>query len=111
MSDSPAMCTDGAAARIVFRSAISSCANPDSISAAASAERANPPSNAAHCCRNARSSSTSRACGYGARGSAYDSSPSSHIATSPRSATGANAAARVPITTRAQPCSADRNAR
>lgn len=111
VSDSPAMCTAGAAARITLRSAISSCAKPDSINAAESTDRANPPTNAAHFCRNARSSNTSRACGYGARGSAYESSPSSHNATSPRSATGANAAARVPITTRADPRNAARKAR
>ena len=51
----------------------------------------------------ARISSTSRAWGYGARGSSYRSSPSSQIATRPRSRTGANAAARVPITTRTAP--------
>ncbi|CPU67868.1 Uncharacterised protein [Mycobacteroides abscessus] len=58
-----------------------------------------------------RSASTSRACGYGARGSASVSSPSFQQTTSPRSTTGANAAARVPTTTRASPCKTARNAR
>ena len=53
--------------------------------------------------RWARVSRTSRAWGYGARGSACRSSPSSQIATSPRSCTGANAAARVPTTIRRVP--------
>ena len=40
---------------------------------------------------------------YGARGSACRSSPSSHTTTRPRSATGAQAAARVPTATRTRP--------
>ena len=53
--------------------------------------------------RCARSASTSRTCGYGARGSACRSSPSSQTTARPRSRTGANTAARVPTTTRAAP--------
>ena len=47
---------------------------------------ANPPIRAAAPARCARSASTSRACGYGALGSACRSSPSSHRTTRPRSA-------------------------
>ena len=50
-------------------------------------------------------------CGYGARGSAKRSSPSSNIATRPRSATGANAAPRVPSTTRTRTAATARKAR
>ena len=64
----------------------------------ASTVRAKPPTSAAAPCRSARMSSTSRVWGYGARGSACRSSPSSQIATRPRSWTGAKAAARVPTT-------------
>ena len=46
----------------------------------------------------ARSSAISRACGYGERGSAYPSSPSSHNTIKPRFRTGANTALRVPTT-------------
>ena len=65
-------------------------------SCAPSAVHPNPPTKAAQPASWARSSSTSRTCGYGALGSASRSSPSSQQPTSPRSATGANAAARVP---------------
>ena len=64
----------------------------------ASTVRAKPPTSAAAPCRSARVSSTSRVWGYGARGSACRSSPSSQTATRPRSWTGAKAAARVPTT-------------
>ena len=59
----------------------------------------------------ARSIPTSRACGYGARGSERLSSPSSQTSTSPRSATGANTALRVPITSRAERRSTDSHRR
>ena len=55
----------------------------------------------------ARSMATSRACGYGARGSARLSSPSSHTITRPSLSTGANTALRVPITSRACPRSTE----
>ena len=61
--------------------------------------------------RSARSSSVSRVWGYGARGSACRSSPSSQITTRPRSCTGANAAARVPTTTRRAPRETARKSR
>ena len=89
----------GRAAR--SRGTASSCAQPvrDEV---VGLDRAREPADAARPLpsRSARSSSVSRVCGYGARGSACRSSPSSQIATSPRSCTGANAAARVPTTTR-----------
>ncbi len=68
-----------------------------------SAVRAKPPATNAAPVSCARSIATSRACGYGERGSAKVSSPSSQIAISPRSRTGANTALRVPTTIRAVP--------
>ena len=57
---------------------------------------AKPPSSSAAPSIDERSTATSRACGYGARGSACRSSPSSQTTINPRSATGANTADRVP---------------
>ena len=99
------------AARSASRGAASSWAQPVASSCSASTLRANPPTRAAASSTWARVSSTSRAWGYGARGSAWRSSPSSQIATSPRSCTGANAAARVPTTIRRVPRATARNSR
>ena len=88
-----------AAARSSARATIS-FAQPVSTSSWASALRASRRPARRRRSSWARVSSTCSACGYGARGSACRSSPSSQIATRPRSATGAKAAARVPMTTR-----------
>ena len=103
--------TVGQRRRRVTGSATRSAHQPLSTKAWLSAVRAWPPMSTAASSRVARVSRTSRVCGYGARGSAYRSSPSSNIATRPRSATGANAAPRVPSTTRTAPRATARNAR
>src|SRR5664280_1298760 len=97
-ASSPATATRGATARTTSRDAASALAQPDANRACPSAVRANPPTSAAAALRCARSTSTSRTCGYGANGSACRSSPSSHTTTRPRLGTGANIAARVPTT-------------
>ncbi len=100
---SPTVRTSGAAARTCSRPATRGRAQPVSTSWAPSTVQLQPPSRKAHRSWAARSSSTSRACGWGACGSLWLSSPSSHRATRPRSRTGANMAARVPITARTAP--------
>ena len=93
------------------RGAATSVAQPVRRRYSASTLRAWAASTAAQPVSWARISRTSRAWGYGARGSSWRSSPSSQIATSPRSLTGANAAARVPITILTAPRAMARNAR
>ena len=97
--------------RTTFRVATTSVAHPVRRRYSASTLRACAASTAAQPVSCARISSTSRAWGYGARGSSCRSSPSSQIATSPSSCTGANMAARVPITIRTAPRLIARNAR
>ncbi|CAM5698657.1 hypothetical protein SVIOM74S_02174 [Streptomyces violarus] len=102
-SPSPTVRTSGAAARTCSRPATSGRAHPLSTSCAASTVQPQLPSRKPHLSWAARSSSTSRAWGCGACCSLWLSSPSSQMATSPRSWTGANIAARVPITARTEP--------
>lgn len=93
----------GATERTVSRSATSGRAQPVSTSWAASTVQLVPPARKAQPSVTARSSRTSRTCGKGAWSSLWLESPSSQIATSPRSRTGANIAARVPTTARTEP--------
>lgn len=102
-SPSPTVRTSGAADRTCSRPATNGRAHPLSTSCAASTVQLQLPSRNAHLSCAARSNSTSRACGCGACNSLWLSSPSSQSATSPRSRTGANMAARVPITARTAP--------
>ena len=102
-ASSGAALTLGAACRSASALPASGRAQPPATSWVSSAVRAKPPISAAAPVRWARRASTSRAFGYGARGSACRSSPSSQSTTRPSSATGANIAARVPATTRTRP--------
>ena len=98
--------TRGAAWRSASGLPVSGLAHPEATSWVSSAVRAKPPIRAAAPERCARRAKTSRAFGYGARGSACRSSPSSQSTTRPRSATGANIAALVPATILTVPRSA-----
>ncbi len=109
-SESPVRPTE-MRSRTTSRVAATSVAQPVRTRYSASTLRACAASTAAQPVSWARMRRTSRAWGYGARGSSWRSSPSSQIATSPRSCTGANAAARVPMTTRTAPRAMARNAR
>ncbi len=100
---SPTVRTSGAAVRTSARSATSGRAQPLSTSCAASTVVLQAPRRKPQRWWAARSSRTSRACGWGACGSLWLSSPSSQITTRPRSRTGANMAARVPTTARTAP--------